>query len=193
MSNNNIDFSFISSLEGGQQLTGYVPASGVSNSGVTVATGFDLGARNEADLKKLNLSLSLITKLKPYLGLKKTAASTALKNSPLAITKADADSIDKAVKSEATNLLIQRYNAAIKPTQNNFSQLPKEAHTVIASVAYQYGNLATRAPKFWKAVTDQDWADTVKKLKNFGDQYPTRRNKEATLLQGIVKPATVTP
>ena len=190
---NNIDFSFISSLEGGQKLTGYVPASGVSNSGVTVATGFDLGARNEGDLKKLGLSPALITKLKPYLGLKKSDATDALKKTPLVIIKAEADSIDKAVKKDATDLIIQRYNAAIKPTQNKFSDLPKEAQTVIASVAYQYGNLATRAPKFWTAATDQNWDDTVKVLKNFNDQYPTRRNKEASLLQGIVKPTTVKP
>jgi hypothetical protein len=190
---NNIDFSFISSLEGGQQLKGYVPASGVSNSGVTVATGFDLGARNEADLKKLNLSISLINKLKPYLGLKKQAATAALQKTPLAISKQEADSIDQAVKSDATNLLIRRYDAAVTTQQKKFSQLPKEAQTVIASVACQYGDLAVRAPKFWKAVTSQNWPDTVKVLKNFGDQYPTRRNKEATLLQTIVKPVATTP
>ncbi|WP_455204551.1 pesticin C-terminus-like muramidase [Kaarinaea lacus] len=190
---NSIDFSFISSLEGGQQLRAYVPASGVSNSGVTVATGFDLGARNEADLKKLNLSTSLQKKLKPFLGLKKAAAVNALKTTNLIISKNEADSIDKAVKKEATDLLVRRYNAAIKPAQKQFSQLPKEAQTVIASVAYQYGNLSTRAPKFWKAVTDQNWADTVKQLKNFGDRYTTRRNKEAALLQSIVKTATAKP
>lgn len=190
---NNIDFSFISTLEGGQQLKGYVPASGVSNSGVTVATGFDLGARNESDLKKINLPINLINKLKPYLGLKKTAASSALTKTPLTITKPEADSIDKAVKKEATDLLIRRYDAAVKPTAKKFTQLPKEAQTVIASVAYQYGNITTRAPKYWKAVTEQNWGDAVKVLKNFGDNYPTRRNKEANLLQGIVKPATVKP
>ena len=190
---NNIDFLFISSLEGGQQLKGYVPASGVSNSGVTVATGFDLGARNEADLKKLNLSTALINKLKPYLGLKKQAATTALQKSPVAITKQEADSIDKAAKSDATNLLVQRYNAAVTSKQLTFSQLPKEAQTVIASVAYQYGDLASRTPKFWKAVTDQNWSDTVTNLKSFGDQYPTRRSKEAALLQAIVKPAAAKP
>lgn len=190
---NSIDFSFISKLEGGQQLKGYVPASAASNSGVTIATGFDLGARNEADLKKLKLSTALITKLKPYLSLKKTAAVNKLRATPISIIKSEADAIDKAVKKEATDLLIRRYNAAVKPRQKKFTQLPKEAQTVIASVAYQYGNLSSRAPKFWKTATDQDWADMVKILKKFGDSYPTRRNKEATLLQGIVKTATATP
>lgn len=65
-----IDFSFISQLEGGQKLDGYVPAATKSKSGVTIATGFDLGARNEGDLRKLLFSPSLIVKIKPYLGLK---------------------------------------------------------------------------------------------------------------------------
>lgn len=190
---NKIDFSFISAFEGGQKLAGYVPASGVSNSGVTIATGFDLGARNEADLKKMNLSTGLINKLKPYLGLKKNAAVAALKKTPLSITKQEATAIDTAAKKEATDLLVRRYNAAISPKLKKFSQLDKAAQTVIASVSYQYGNLATRAPKFWKAVTDQDWANAVKILKNFQDQYPTRRNKEAALLQSIVKKSVVTP
>jgi GH24 family phage-related lysozyme (muramidase) len=190
---NNIDFSFISSLEGGQQLKAYVPAGGVSNSGVTVATGCDLGARNEADLRKLNLSPTLINKLKPYLGLKKQAAVTALKALPLTITKPEADAIDKAVKSEATNLLVSRYDSAIASTKLKFYQLPKEAQTVIASVAYQYGDLASRTPKLWKAVKDQNWPDAVKTLNNFGDQYPTRRSKEAALLQTIIKSVSPTP
>ena len=38
-----VDFKFISQLEGGRATTGHVPAAGVSSSGVTIATGFDLG------------------------------------------------------------------------------------------------------------------------------------------------------
>jgi hypothetical protein len=50
-----IDFAFLSSLEGGCKTTGYVPAGSVSQSGVTVATGFDLGQRTEADLTRLGI------------------------------------------------------------------------------------------------------------------------------------------
>jgi len=39
-------------------------------------------------------------------------------------------------------------------------------------------------------VVVQDWAATLKILNNFGDAYPTRRKKEATLLKkAIPKPA----
>ena len=50
-----IDYSFLSELEGGSKINGYLPAVGVSKSGVTIATGFDLGQRNESDLKNPGL------------------------------------------------------------------------------------------------------------------------------------------
>lgn len=37
----NIDYKFLSDLEGGSKTSGYVPAAGVSKSGVTIAAGFD--------------------------------------------------------------------------------------------------------------------------------------------------------
>jgi hypothetical protein len=54
-----IDYSFLSDLEGGRTTIGYVPAAAVSKSGVTIATGFDLGQRSEADLKRLGLPANL--------------------------------------------------------------------------------------------------------------------------------------
>jgi len=181
----NIDYKFLSDLEGGSRTTGYVPAAGVSKSGVTIATGFDLGQRNEGDLKGLKLDAVLISRLKSYLGVKGEAAVTLLKTSPLVINTEQAKSIDKAVKSAHVYKLKQAYNAA---SENNkkFSELPSEAQTVIASVSFQYGvGLSSRAPKFWKAVIAQNWTETVKVLKAFGDVYPTRRKKEAALLEKV--------
>lgn len=79
---NKINYNFLSDREGGQKLLAYVPDSKGSKSGVTVATGFDLGQRNEADLKRLKLSKILIDKLKPYLGITKKDTVTAIKKSP---------------------------------------------------------------------------------------------------------------
>ena len=64
-----IDWDFISSLEGGQHLAGYVPAADVSESGVTIATGIDLGQRTEGSIDALAIPDQLKTKLKPYAGL----------------------------------------------------------------------------------------------------------------------------
>jgi hypothetical protein len=38
-----IDYKFLSDREGGGKTKGYVPVANKSKSGVTVATGFDLG------------------------------------------------------------------------------------------------------------------------------------------------------
>lgn len=180
-----IDYKFLSELEGGSKTTGYVPAAGVSKSGVTIATGFDLGQRNEADLKKLGLSLALVNKLKPYLGRKSKDAKDVLKKTPLIITGSQAQEINKAVKKQHIDSIKNKYNLAVGG-KKKFDDIPAEAQTVIVSVSFQYGaGLAIRAPKFWKAATSQDWKECIKLLKNFGDAYPTRRMKEATLLGKI--------
>jgi len=69
----------------------------------------------------------------------------------------------------------------------DFFSLPRQAQTVIASVSFQYGNLALRTPNFWKAITAQDWKRTIAILKKFGDRYPSRRNAEANLLEGLMQ------
>ena len=48
----NIDWDFILEQEG-FETTGHVPDVKKSNSGVTIASGFDLGARKLSDLKGL--------------------------------------------------------------------------------------------------------------------------------------------
>jgi len=178
-----VDYSFISELEGGQQLSAYVPGSSVSQSGVTIATGFDLGARNEHDLRNLGLLPDLIIRLKPYLGLKKADAVEKLDQQPLSISQQEADLIDTAAKTDATDLIVNQYDSTIAATALPFTELSPEVQTVIASVSYQYGNLSVRTPMFWAAVIAQDWHKAIDILKDFHDNYPTRRNKEAAYLQ----------
>ena len=184
-----INFSFIAALEGGQRLEGYVPAATSSQSGVTIATGFDLGARNATDLRALGLSAALVTKLEKYLGKKAAAAESFLKKNPLNITKAEADAIDAASKRSAAESVTRRYNQVVSRVSHalRFEQLSSEAQTVIASVAFQYGDLGTRAPNFWRCVTEQNWTAACNELRSFGDKYPTRRMQEADLLQKIIK------
>jgi hypothetical protein len=57
---------------------------------------------------------------------------------------------------------------------------------VIVSVAFQYGDLATKAPKFWDAVTKQDWKQADQILRDFGDKYPSRRKLESDLLKPLL-------
>lgn len=181
----NIDYKFLSDLEGGSKTIGYVPAASVSESGVTIATGFDLGQRQEKDLKSLNLDTALVTKLKPYLGVTGANAQALLKKSPLIITALQAAAIDKAAKSAHIAQIKINYDNT-PGNKTKIFDLPPQAQTVIASVSFQYGaNLNIRAPKFRKAVTSQNWPETIKILKSFGDAYPTRRRKEAALLEKI--------
>lgn len=185
---NQIDHDFISEREGGSVTRGYVPAVQISKSGVTVAAGFDLGARSDSDLSILGLTPALKAKLRPYCGKKGKDAADALKATPLTITPSQASEIDVAVRKSGLSKLQLAYRAAPDNAKNvDLFDLPAEAQTVIASVSFQYGDLAFRAPKFWKAVSSQDWPTAVGILRDFGDAYPSRRNLEADLLQRIVK------
>ncbi len=182
-----INFDFISNLEGGRKLNGYVPDSQTSKSGVTIATGFDLGQRAEHDLRSLGLNNKLVEKLKPYLGKKSQQAVNLLAKTPLTISKSEANLIDKQVKSAHTTEIVNNYDDAANG-KGSFINLPAEAQTVIASVSFQYGsNLEQRTPTFWKHAISQDWVKVKNELLNFGDSYPTRRKKEASLLEKVIK------
>lgn len=180
-----IDYDFLSAREGGRKTKGYVPAASSSRRGVTIATGFALGQRKK-DLRLLELSSPLIEKFEPYLGVTGADAVSSLSNSPLTITAAQALQIDRAVKATHLRRLKSAYNS-VPGNKKRFEEIIPAAQTVIASVSFQYGtNLSVRTPKFWAAVTEQDWPKTVKILKSFGDAYPSRRNLEAALLNKAI-------
>lgn len=184
MSRYSIDFNFIAALEGGAMTKGYVPDAQNSKSGVTVGTGFDLGQRRLTDLQALNLPADLLRRLSPYLGLTGTKALDRLVEQPLSISAAEAELIDEAYKTPFVNRLAADY---VQASGVDFAQLPAPMQTVIASVAFQYGNLASRTPKFWAQVVARDWKSALANLRNFGDSYGTRRRKEADLLSSQVK------
>ncbi len=171
----NINFDFIAELEGRASQKGYVPDPEKSKSGVTIATGFDIGQCDEPALSWL-LPEFIAEKLKVFCGLKGNYAVKALLKSPLKINKYEVEIIDLCVKSQSTSYLVDAYN---KASTVMFNQLPEHAQTVIASVAFQYGNLAKRCPKFWGFATTGNWLSMVEELKSFGDRYTTRRLKEA--------------
>lgn len=182
---NRINYELLSRLEGGSRTSGYVPVPESSKSGVTIATGFDLGQRDEDELRQLELDESLITTLKSYLGVQGEAAAALIRNNPLTITESQAKTIDQAVKRAHIDKLRTRYRFAIGNTAGKpFFAIPAEAQTVIASVSFQYGvNLKVATPKFWRAASSQNWRQSVAILRDFGDAYPTRRRKEARLLE----------
>lgn len=178
-----IDHQFIQQLEGSKTI-GYVPDPETSQSGVTIATGFDLGARSATDLKTLGLPEDLINKFSPYLGLKKSVAVEKLNSLPLSITTEELEVVNELVKKSETDKLVKMYNSSSSTIK--FECLPKEAQTVIASVAYQYGYLPRRTTAFWKQSITQDWLSMYNNLMDFKDGYPTRRKKEAALIKELI-------
>ena len=116
-----VDFTFIASLEGDQWLRGYIPMSQgkvIANSGMTVATGFDLGQWRMSDLQDLGFSKQLLDKLRPYLGhpfrgfTKTQVIEKVGKLGPVPqLTKAEADTCDAAVFSKILGDVISVWNA----------------------------------------------------------------------------------
>ena len=176
---NKVDFDFIKDQEG-FETRGYIPKDSEGNilgkSGVTIASGFDLGQKSLSDLE--GLSNSLIEKLTPYLGKKGEAADKIAAN--LKLSKAEANSINEFAKQTELEKISNKWKEA---TGTDFSDLDGNKQTVIASVAFQYGsNLEKATPNFWQQVTSGDWESAKKNLLNFGDSYSSRRKREASLI-----------
>lgn len=175
-------FDAVRAFEGGLTLKASVPDPGGSKSGVTVSAGFDLGARNEQDLLNLGFPDALITLLRPYLGLQKYAALNFLRQNPLTITTEDAELIHEKSRLQSLSRLVADY---AKDSRRDFCSIPQRWQTVISSIQFQYGSARTKTPTFWKAVAEQRWADAIAQLRDFKDNYPTRRNLEADYVQSL--------
>jgi hypothetical protein len=171
--------SFIAELEG-RSLTGYVPHldGGPVESGVTVASGFDIGQRSVDELDDA-FSCGLADKLSRYVGATGGEAVQILARYPLRITERECGIINEFAHTQAVQRLLDDWPRSAIP----FECLADECQTVIMSVAFQYGDLPTRTPNFWRQVTTGDWVGALRNLRDFGDAYPTRRNKEADLLE----------
>lgn len=179
--------SFIKAKEG-FSTSGYVPKDASkrpdSKSGVTIGVGVDLGGKTKDSMINDGVAKSFVTILEPYLGLKGQSAQDKLNKSPLKLTEAQAMDLSKNYINRFSTGVASKYKTA---TGKNFSTLPLGTRTAIVSVSYQYGqNLAVATPEFWKQVTSSRWADAVKNLNNFKDNFPTRRQSEANLIQADI-------
>jgi hypothetical protein len=177
-----VNWSFISQLEGGRRLMGYVPCLESGERGVTVATGVDLGDYSPSSIDAMLIPDGLKTKLKPYAGLKGEAAAAALDAQPLGVTSGEAEALDEAVKKPIVQQVIASYDNAVQDKEP-FKMLPEAARTVIASVALKYGpDLAARIPCFWERVCAQDWPAAVAELERYGS---ARHKREAEMLRSV--------
>ncbi|HKX64136.1 MAG TPA: pesticin C-terminus-like muramidase [Rhizomicrobium sp.] len=191
-----VDWGFINEREG-VLTTGNVPKDKqhhpFAKSGVTIASGFDLGGRTAADLRRLGLSDDLVTSLTPYLGLRGQAAQDYLTAHPLNITPQQQQAIDTPTFTSTYNTVADNYNAAQR-TGTRFQDLPRSAQTAIISVAHQYGtNLAAATPNFWTQVTTGRWRDAYDNLMNFGDAHGSRRQLEGGLMLNAINAGSLPP
>lgn len=170
----NVNTGWIKANEGTKRY-GYVPENNRDNSGVTIASGFDLGQHSLAALRGFNLSADLIKRLSPYLGLKGQAARDALAKKGVSITQDEVAQIDRIVFPDKLNAAAQKFDKAAGT--GAFARLPWHAQTVIADLWYNMGDLSRSAPDFWGQVTTGDWVDAYKNLMNFTREDPILRKR----------------
>ncbi len=205
----NVDFAYLSRWEGNQFLRGYVPfAKGVTAgaSGMTVATGFDLGQINQREYDKLNLPATVLPKVQPFLDLKFTrktrkevaAIVAKLKPVPL-LTKDEADAADLAVHGKHLRAAIASWNTRHDQGVPDFKDLPGNWQTVLFSRTFHQGlgMPDTRvAQPFYTAATAGKWAQAADALQNYAVPqawYKTRVAQEAALLRTQLPPPVVPP
>ena len=176
-----VDIEYISKEEGDNVLDGYtLPPEQFSKSGVTVATGVDLGARNLNDLK--GLDLKIIEKLKPYLGLKGKNAKKQLDLIPLKLSEKESNTLNKFIQKKILTKLKTKWN---NDSKIKFNKLSTEQATVLASVAFQYGSSFKRTNgtqmNFYKLALNNDWQGVYDELMDFKDKSESvnKRHKRA--------------
>ena len=193
-------------IEGPQQLRGYIPchwtrgrtrnytgqphpeeytAMGVS--GVTIATGVDLGQTTADDLESNGAPSAIVNCLRPYLGLRQDAAIRKLHAVPLSVSPATADALDDAVHGMHAARIAARYDQDSPVTP--FADLPPQAQAAIFSLLYQLGCTGgpRRAPNTWTALLRGDWADAARRLRtrSYWEGYQDRRALEGALLREV--------
>ena len=184
-----INWEFIGELEGKGLETGYVPTDNngkiIGTSGVTIATGVDLGTKDRNFFNDMDVSEEIITKLEPFFNLK--GADALLQAEKLQLSASEVKELDTAIKKKYSKDIINQYE---KDSGKNFEDLTSEQQTVITSVAFQHGLKQTTSYNFWDQVITDDWNGAITNLRDWDgtgkpSQTQIRRDKEADLLEGL--------
>lgn len=158
----------------------------IGESGVTIR-GVDLGQMSQRELDRMNISDELKDRLNPYVGRKREDAAMFLGDHTIQISHQDSEALVEAKRGPLVEELKRNYNAAAQGA-HTFDELPDEWQTAITSVAFQYGpGLQARTPNFWNQVVKKDWDSAIQNLRNFQDQYSTRRNAEANYIESAAR------
>jgi tape measure domain-containing protein len=190
-----VDVDFLRREENGPSgkpiTKGYIPKKG-STSGVTIATGLDLGQQNLGSLRDMDISPSLRIKFLPYLGKKGKEAANILARKPLEITAEEArDTEEKTIEKYVEYTQNQFREISKKVKGPSFEGLPKPVRTALFSTVFHKGNItknegysaalaSARGDFALAAKVYEDWAKADKK--GFGG----RRAREAALFRSAI-------
>ena len=167
-----INHEQVSQWEGGGYSYANVPWSPHhtgNHSGVTVASGLDLGCRNRQDLENLGLPRELVEKLSPYLHHRQEAAVAFLRAHPLVLTEAETDAIHQAVMYDMSKKAIDQWNRLVQRHRNRYPDAPyfhdlnSDQQTLLFSRFYHTGSF-NRHPAFFEAVLGNDWNTALRIL-----------------------------
>jgi hypothetical protein len=200
----NVDFRYLSKWEGNQFLRGYVPfIKGVTagKSGMTIATGFDIGQISASELNALDIPQETKTKISAFTSLKFTkmtrhqVAEVVAKHGPVPkLTKAEADRIDFLIHRKHLSSAAVSWNTRRKKGVPEFKALPSAWQTVLFSRTFHQGvgmPDTSVAKPFYTAATAGQWSKAVDALNNYGvaqSWYKSRVQQESALLKANLPP-----
>ena len=172
-------------------LKGYVPSNNgvpIAQSGVTIATGCDLGQQTPDGLSKMGVPPTLLSRLAPYCGLRRQDAMIKLSSFPLIISETEADAIDTAVINSYIREVQNRFDQDVARADAfliwRFADQPREVQAVLVSLRYQLG--FGGFPKTWAMIVAGNYPGAIAELRDparWGGKYMSRRRDEADLLK----------
>jgi hypothetical protein len=215
-----VDWREISALEGGRILEGYVPTrigirrpnrgtdnwqyygdieptqliltSVAGSSGVTIATGIDLGSKTSLWLKQFDSTLA--GKLTPFLGLaRENAVKKLWEKRGVVLTEAEATALDTSVMRAYESSVKVRYNAESK--KSAWDLLTGPIQTALTSIHYNHGVIwshgnTSSTRQLWGLAVGGRWWDAHVLWLSFSNSIPAkdytrkrRTKREADLLR----------
>ncbi len=174
-------------------LRGYVPSDNgtpIGQSGVTIATGCDLGQQTPPGLLQMGIPQILASRLIPYCGLRRESAVVKLAKFPLVISTADADAIDASVIGSYIREVQGRFDRDAGRVATfpgwRFADRPQEVQAAVVSLRYQLG--FGGFPRTWSLIVAGDYRGAIAELRDsarWGGKYMARRRAEAALLEKV--------
>jgi hypothetical protein len=160
----------------------------LGQSGVTIATGVDLGQQAEKGFA--GLPAALLAKLRPYIGLKRGQAKAALIHKPLELSSEEVRQIDDLIHSRYIDETAAMFGKTL------FEGAPKQVQAVAVSLHYQFGTPARKdspaLERTWEAMRYGLYREAAGHLCNHElwskshQAYMARRKMEAQLLESAI-------